>query len=80
MLMILIKDKDFKEILIRQGLSQRAFSEKAGISSPFLSQVLQGKRNPGPKTSKKMCDSLGVEFDDIFFIENGYKSKQNKSA
>lgn len=75
-----IKDLDFKELLIRKGLSQRGFSKKTGISSPYMSQIINGNRNPGPEMAKKICEGLDVEFDQIFFIDNGYKSKQNKSA
>lgn len=29
--------------------SQSAWAKRAGISEPYLSDVLSGKRNPGPK-------------------------------
>jgi transcriptional regulator with XRE-family HTH domain len=29
--------------------SQRALADKIGVSAPYLSDVLNGNRNPGPK-------------------------------
>lgn len=77
---ICIKDNKFKELLIRKGMSQRGFAKEIGISGPYMSQIVKGNRHPGPQISKKICDGLEVGFDDIFFIQNGYKSKQTKTA
>lgn len=81
MMKISFKDqKVFCKILMSKGYSQRKFANQADISGPYMSQIIKGKRNPSPNMAKKICDTLDLQFDDIFFIENGYKSKQNKTA
>lgn len=77
---ISFKDEKFSELLMRNGDSLRSFARQAGISSPYMSQLIKGNRNPSPKMAKKICESLEVKFDDIFFIDSGYKSNQTKSA
>lgn len=52
--------------LIKKGYTQRSFARKIGISSPYMSQIINGSRNPGPKVAKKVCDGLSVCFDEIF--------------
>ncbi|MFD1776701.1 helix-turn-helix transcriptional regulator [Paenibacillus rhizophilus] len=69
------------ELMIKKGQSQRQFAKEIDVSSPYFSQILNGNRNPGPAIAKKICDALDAKFDDIFFINNGYKSEQkSKSA
>ncbi|MNT63065.1 Helix-turn-helix domain protein [compost metagenome] len=72
--------KAFQRVLMSKGYSQRGFASYADISGPYMSQIIKGKRNPSPNMAKKICDTLDLKFDDIFFIDNGYKSKQNKTA
>jgi DNA-binding XRE family transcriptional regulator len=71
---------EITETLMKSGLTQRGFAKTIGVSGPYISQIFTGNRNPGPAIAKKICDSLKYKFDDIFFIQNGYKSEQNKSA
>lgn len=77
---ITCKSDKLSELLMRNGDNLRSFSRDAGISSPYMSQLIKGSRNPSPKMAKRICECLKVKFDDIFFIDNGYKSNQNKSA
>lgn len=77
-LKIIIRDtKQLHELIIKSGFSIRGFGVAAGISTGYVNQVLNGKRNPSPQTAKKISDALRKEFEDIFFIENGYKSDQS---
>lgn len=76
-----IKDsQDTTKRLILLGFSQRGFAKKIGISGPYLSQIISGKKTPSPKIAKKICDCLGAAFDDIFFIQKDNKCYQAKTT
>lgn len=53
---------------IISGYSQRELVRKTELSSPFISQLENGKRNPGPDVANRICSTLGVEFEEIFEI------------
>lgn len=66
---IILKDiGKFHELLLRKGFTKRALGRRAGISEVYAQQIANGDRNPSAKVAKKICESLEVEFDDIFFI------------
>ncbi len=52
----------------RQGLSQRALAEAAGISAAALSQLESGQSSPSVATLEKLADGLGVAIA-AFFLE-----------
>lgn len=58
----------FEEMLIRKGFSKKAFAKAAEIGQVTLLQICNGVRNPSPRIAKRICDTLQVEFDDIFEI------------
>lgn len=68
------------ELVLKKGFTQRGFGREIKISEPYAYQVLNGKRNPGPKIAKDIATALEVEFDEIFFIQNDCKSYQKQSA
>ncbi|WP_084413463.1 helix-turn-helix domain-containing protein [Desulfovirgula thermocuniculi] len=73
-----IKLKDptaFQEMLIKAGYSRRALGRAVGISEPYANQIVTGRRTPSPGVAKKICDVLGVSFDDIFLIEHACNSE-----
>jgi transcriptional regulator with XRE-family HTH domain len=75
---IVLKDQKFlKELLVRNGYSQRSFSRAIEISEPYGNQICNGTRNPGPNIAKKIVDQLGVAFDEIFFVDVAYKNGQS---
>lgn len=79
-MIIKLKDsRDFNEMLLINGHSQRSFARKIEISEPYMNQIATGERNPGPKTAKKICEGLGAEFGAIFFIDRDNKSYQKHS-
>lgn len=59
---------EFEELLIRKGFSKKAFAEAAGIGQVTALQICNGDRSPSPRIAKRICDTLEVEFDDIFEI------------
>ena len=63
---------------IMSGFSQRSLAREIGISGAYLSQIENGDRNPGPGVAKKIAEALGVNYSDIFFIDNVYKSERKE--
>lgn len=70
-------EKMQKELLIH-GFTQRSFARKAGVGQSYFSQIVNGKRDPGPDVSKRITDALGVDFYDIFFIDDACKCNQKQ--
>ncbi len=54
----------------RQGLSQRALAEAAGISAAALSQLEAGQTSPSVATLEKLADGLGIAIA-AFFLDSG---------
>jgi len=53
--------------LARRNLSQNSLAREIGISSGFLSQLLSGARNPGPKTRTRIMAAFPTaSFDELF--------------
>jgi DNA-binding XRE family transcriptional regulator len=61
---------------IKAGLSQTELSKRANVSKTLICQIETGDRNPSPGTARKLCEALSVDFEDIFFIADGYKCEQ----
>ena len=78
---IRLKDPEsFRKMLILKGHSLRSFAKHIGISSPYITQIAKGDRNPGPRIAKMIAEGLECEFDEIFFVKDACKSYQNKTA
>jgi transcriptional regulator with XRE-family HTH domain len=67
-----------KILIAKTDKSLREFSKKIGISHPYLSQVLSGKRNPSATVAHKISKGLGLEIEDIFLIPNVAKDNPRK--
>jgi len=55
--------------LAREGLSQNAFACQVGISPGYMSQLLSGKRCPGPKLRPRIQSAPSLKqlsFDELF--------------
>ena len=53
-------DEDVRELLrlrLRRAGSQTKFAKEHQLTQGYLSEVLSGKRNPGPR----ICEVLGIE-------------------
>ncbi|MEN6462216.1 MAG: helix-turn-helix transcriptional regulator [Syntrophomonas sp.] len=79
---IILKDiEQFNELLLRKGFTKRELARQSNISEVYAQQIANGDRNPGTKVAKRICESLTVEFDDIFFIQGIRNCKQiNESS
>ena len=60
---------ELDRIRIKSGLNITELAIKAEISPQGMSAILRGTYNPSPRAAKKICEQLGVEFEDVFEIE-----------
>ncbi len=76
---VLVKDVDYLiEQIVKKGYSYRKLAENANCSQTQISLILKGERNPSPENAINICKALECNFDDIFFINNDYKSNQKQ--
>ena len=58
-----------KEILARKNKSQNWLAYRLGISTGYISQLLESQRSPSPALRERIIQQLKEhEFDDLFFI------------
>lgn len=68
---VFLKNKQIKECLIRKNKSQNWLAFRLEISSGYLSQLMEGSRNPSPKIRQRLMDILAEHaFDDLFIIKD----------
>ena len=76
---VVVKDLDkFQEAIIKAGYSYRGLGREAGCSQTQISNIPNGERIPSAETAVNICKALKMTFDELFFINNAYKSNQNK--
>lgn len=64
----MIKAKSsFMEARLKAGFSMRGLAAAAGISYGAVFHIEHGKAVM-PKSARKLCEVLGVEFDEVFMI------------
>lgn len=67
---VLLKNKAIKEILIRKNKSQNWLAHRLEVSSGYMSQLMEGSRNPSPKLRERILNNLPEhKFDDLFEIK-----------
>ena len=76
---VYIKDIDkFIEKIVTAGFTYRELAKRVHSSPTSISLLTKGERNPSPELAVNICKALGCTFDEIFYIQNVDKSKQNK--
>jgi transcriptional regulator with XRE-family HTH domain len=70
----------FGELLIKKGLSKKAFAEAASIGQVTALQICNGDRKPSPRIAKRICETLEVEFDDVFNIVKTEQTRAKPQA
>ena len=76
---VYIKDVDnFIEKIVTTGFTYRELARRVNSNPTSISLLTKGERNPSPELAVNICKALNCNFEDIFFIKNVYKSKQNK--
>lgn len=49
--------------LLKRNITMKKFSEMLGISNPYLSDILRGRRD-APKQKEKIAKLLNIELED----------------
>ncbi|MDN4525363.1 helix-turn-helix domain-containing protein [Fictibacillus fluitans] len=62
---------DFKKLLIKSGYTNSSFAQKIDVSSAYVNQIVNEKSFPSPQVAKKITEELEIDFDTIFFIDDG---------
>lgn len=81
--MIVCKVKDpisIKIVMAETGKSLREFSKQADISHPYLSQIMNGKRNPSPTVAYKIAKELDRDIEELFIIDTREKVTNRKEV
>ncbi|WP_313469479.1 helix-turn-helix transcriptional regulator [Lysinibacillus sp.] len=65
---VLKNPNELKMTMALNGLSIRGFSKEIGVSHSFLSQVINGKRNPSATTAKRIAAGLQKDIGDFFLV------------
>ena len=69
MLKAKLKAPVVRRFLARKNRSQNWLARKMEISSGYLSQMLNGTRNPSPRVRERIMDVFeGNDFDDLFIV------------
>jgi len=65
-----LKNKEIKKILIRKNKSQNWFAHRLEVSTGYISQLMDGSRNPSPRLREQIMKHLpDHKFDDLFEIK-----------
>jgi transcriptional regulator with XRE-family HTH domain len=72
---VYLKTNFIQKKLIRKNKPQNWLADKFGISTGYLSQLMDGSRQPSPKLRTRILSVFrGYEFDDLFVIKEKKKS------
>jgi transcriptional regulator with XRE-family HTH domain len=73
-------NREFVEmVLARRNLSQNGLARNLGVSSGYISQIMTGRRFISAKMRQRMLRYFrGYTFNDLFIIEDGKRSAQNR--
>ena len=67
---IKIKGTELTTLRVKKGFSMNDLSKKINCNVGVISRIENDTVSPRPKTAQKICEALGVEFDEIFEIAN----------
>ena len=57
--------ENLKRERVRRGLSGKVLAEKAGMSSPYLTQLEKGVRKPSPALLQKLAHALSIPIETL---------------
>ena len=67
---IVIKDTYATKLdIIKLGVNIRQFANRLDIGQSYLSNILQGKKNPSPALAKRIADEIGKPIQEVFNFE-----------
>jgi len=68
---VFLKTKNIKLRLIRKNRSQNWLADQLKVSCGYLSQLMDGGRNPSPKVRRRLMDAFPeCDFDYLFMISD----------
>ncbi|MFZ7647118.1 helix-turn-helix domain-containing protein [Staphylococcus saprophyticus] len=67
---IVLKSFEFRVLLLQKELTFTELGKRCGITPNYISMIVSHRRSPAPAVAQKICDNLGVEFEDIFEIKD----------
>ena len=68
---VYLKTNFIQKKLIRKNKSQNWLADRFGITSGYMSQLMDGSRNPSPELREKILQVFpDNDFDDLFVIKN----------
>ncbi len=65
-----------QEIIAQKQLSHNKLAKMSGVSQPFISAIVAGKKQPTLPIAKRLADALGVTLDELA----GYTEPPNPAA
>ena len=69
-MIVKLKAKVVRRKLARKSLSQNWLALRAGVTSGYMSQVMNGSRHPSPKLRQRLLDIFPeCQFYDLFLIK-----------
>lgn len=76
MIKLFLKDGYETRVMIaKKGFTLLEFANEIELSSGYLSQILNGDRNPSPGVAHKIATGLSLKIDDLFIIETKQGAK-----
>jgi len=73
-----IKKNNLVNMLARKNWNFTELARRIGYSSSMISLYLKGERIPTAKARRRMLDTLGCEWDDIFYTVESDKFRESR--
>jgi len=72
--LIVVKDpQNLKKALTSNGRTMTKIAKELGYSKAYISSIVTGVRNPNEKVAIGICELLGEQFENFFYIRSVYK-------
>lgn len=71
-------DNKIKDFRINKRITQQELADAVGITRPYLSLIERNKKMPSAFIAAKIAKVLEAEFEDVFFQEDSFESKDVK--
>jgi len=75
-----MKELTFKELRIKNNLTQEQLAEKSGFSKDYISMIERGERNPSDKAKAIFANIFNVTIVQIFLAIQRTISTTNKNT
>lgn len=74
-----MKELTFKELRIRNKMTQEQLAQKSGFSKDYISMIERGERNPSDKAKRIFAQIFNVSIVQIFLAIQRTKCTANKN-